>query len=102
MKNVLLVCGSGASSGFLARNIRVAAKQAGVELGVVARSDAVVDDYIDDIDLLLVAPHLEHLVTELDQIASAHNVPVRVIPKEAYGTLNGEAVLAFIKEQISI
>ena len=58
MKNILLVCGTGASSGFMAKNIRQAAKARNIEIGVKARSDSVVEDYIEDIDLLLVGPHL--------------------------------------------
>ena len=37
---VLLVCGSGASSGFMAANIRKAAKEKGMEMEVQARSDS--------------------------------------------------------------
>lgn len=96
MKNILLVCGSGASSGFLARNIRMAAKARGVDLDIIARSDAVVEDYLDSIDLLLIAPHLDFMAEELKEIAQRKQVEVRVIPKKAYGTLNGEAVLDFI------
>lgn len=96
MKTILLVCGSGASSGFLARNIRMAAKTRGVDLDVIARSDAVVEDYLDSIDLLLIAPHLDFMADELKQIADRKKVEVRVIPKKAYGTLNGDAVLDFI------
>ena len=38
--NVLLVCGSGASSGFMAVNIRKAAKKRGIDMTVTARSEA--------------------------------------------------------------
>mgnify|MGYP000113885904 CR=1 FL=1 len=44
MKNVLLVCGTGASSGFMAKNIRNAAKARGVDVSVKARSDSEVED----------------------------------------------------------
>lgn len=47
MKNILLVCGTGASSGFMAKNIRQAAKARNIEIGVKARSDSVVEDYIE-------------------------------------------------------
>ena len=36
--NVLLVCGSGASSGFMAANMRKAASARGIEITVNARS----------------------------------------------------------------
>ena len=44
MKNILLVCGTGASSGFMAKNIRQAAKARNIEIGVKARSDSVVEE----------------------------------------------------------
>ena len=48
--NVLLVCGSGASSGFMAANIRKAAAARGLAITVNARSEATVEDYVEEID----------------------------------------------------
>lgn len=98
MKNILLVCGTGASSGFMAKNIRQAAKARGIEVGVKARSDSTVEDYIEDIDLLLVGPHLSYMMDDLKQIADPHGVPAALIPKDAYGELDGDAVLDFALE----
>ena len=44
--NVLLVCGSGASSGFMAANIRKAASARGLEITVTARSESEVLNYV--------------------------------------------------------
>ena len=63
--NVLLVCGSGASSGFMAVNIRKAAKKRGLEMSVTARSEAEIPNYIDDVDVIMVGPHLNYLVYEI-------------------------------------
>jgi len=49
--NVLLVCGSGASSGFMAANIRKAAARK-LEITVNARSESEIEYYIDEIDCL--------------------------------------------------
>ena len=46
MKQILLVCGTGASSGFMAKNIRQAIKARGLSYDVKARSDSVLEDYI--------------------------------------------------------
>ena len=83
--NVLLVCGSGASSGFMAANIRKAAKARGLEISVVARSESEIESYVDEIDALMVGPHL----------AYTHGLPVKVIlmKKEYYSTLDGDAAL---------
>ncbi|MEF9967254.1 MAG: PTS sugar transporter subunit IIB [Longicatena sp.] len=92
---MLLVCGTGASSGFMAKNIRQAAKARGIEIGVKARSDSTVEDYIEEIDLLLVGPHLSYMIDDLKEIADPHDVPVDIIPKELYGNLDGNGVLDF-------
>ncbi len=96
MKKILLVCGTGASSGFMAGNIRKAAQARGESYEVIARSDTVVEDYIDTIDLLLVGPHLDYMMDDLKDIAADYDVPVELISKEAYGNLDGDAVLDFI------
>lgn len=98
MKQILLVCGTGASSGFMARNIRQAVKARGLDYDVKARSDSVLEDYIEDISLLLVGPHLDYMLKDLEEIAEPYHVPVRIIPKEAYGSLDGEAVADLITE----
>lgn len=98
MKQILLVCGTGASSGFMARNIRQAVKARGLDYDVKARSDSVLEDYIEDISLLLVGPHLDYMLKDLEEIVEPYNVPVRIIPKEAYGSLDGEAVADLITE----
>jgi PTS system cellobiose-specific IIB component len=67
--NVLLVCGSGASSGFMAANIRKAAAVKGVEITVNARSESEIENYIDEIDCLMVGPHLNGEMA-LDHILS--------------------------------
>jgi len=102
MKKILLVCGTGASSGFMAKNIRKAAKEKGMELSIKARSDAEVDEYIEEIDLLLIGPHLKYMVVDLKEIAKPHQVPVHVITEEAYGALDGAKMLAEILSIIEL
>lgn len=102
MKKVLLVCGSGASSGFMAKNIRLAAKARDFEINVKARSDSEVEDFIEEIDLLLVGPHLKYMLNDLVEIARPYDVPVKIIAEEAYGALDGETVLNSIMEYLGI
>ena len=91
--NVLLVCGSGASSGFMAANIRKAAAARGIEISVNARSEATVEDYVEEIDCLMIGPHLAHLKDEMEERCEGYDVKVGVIDKAAYSRLNGEAAL---------
>lgn len=98
--NVLLVCGSGASSGFMAANIRKAAKARGLDIGVVARSESEIDSYIDEIDALMVGPHLAYILDEVDEIVGDWPVKVILMKKDYYATLDGEAALDHLLEQM--
>ena len=94
--NVLLVCGSGASSGFMATNINKAAKKRGINCKVKARSQNEVDSYIDEIDCIMVGPHLKYAVPELEDKANGKNVKVAIMKKSYYAMLDGEKALDHI------
>ncbi len=96
--NVLLVCGSGASSGFMAANIRKAATKKNIEIDIKAKSEAEIENYIDSIDILLVAPHLQYILDEIEEHGINNNVKIILIKKEYYATLDGENVLEQILE----
>jgi PTS system cellobiose-specific IIB component len=94
--NVLLVCGSGASSGFMAANIRKAAAARGVEITVNARSEAEIENFIDEIDCLMAGPHLAYILDEVDDLVGNRNIKVARMKPEYYATLNGEMALDHI------
>ena len=96
MKNILLICGSGASSGLMAAAIRKAAKKRKVEVKVKAASESQLDDRINEIDYLLIGPHLSYMLNDLQEQTKDKNVKAAVIPQAVYGTLNGEKALDLI------
>ncbi len=90
---ILLVCGSGASSGFLAQNMRKAAKKKGVEVTIKAVSDTQIEDYLKEIDILLIGPHLKHRFAEIESQVVPHGVIAMLVNQDSYAVLDGEAVL---------
>ncbi|MGM0213936.1 PTS sugar transporter subunit IIB [Enterococcus sp. AZ109] len=96
MKNILLICGSGASSGFMAAAIRKAAKKRGVSVTVKAASESQLDDRINDIDYLLIGPHLSYMLNDIQEQTKDKAVKAAVIPQKVYGALNGEKALDLI------
>lgn len=96
--NVLLVCGSGASSGFMAANIRKAAAARGLEIAVTARSESEVLNYVEDIDCLMVGPHLASVIPSLEEDIEGYDIKIALINKDAYAKLNGDMVLDQILE----
>lgn len=91
--SVLLVCGSGASSGFMAANMRKEAKVRNLELRILARSESEIENYIEEIDALMVGPHLEYLLDEVDEIIQDSSLKVILMKKEYYATLDGAAAI---------
>ena len=93
MKNILLACGAGASSGFIAQKMRKAAKQQGLEGSIRAVSDTESRENIEDIGALLIGPHLKHRFEEIQKDVEPFGVKASIIDRRYYATLDGESVL---------
>lgn len=91
--NVLLICGSGASSGFMAANLRKAAKKRNLDMDIKARGEAEIENYIQDIDALLVGPHLAYIMDDINELTQDTDVKVLLMKPSYYSTLDGEAAL---------
>lgn len=91
--NVLLVCGAGASSGFMAANIRKAAAKRDLDINIKARGEAEIENYIDEIDALMIGPHLAYILDEIEEYTHGADVKSILMKPEYYATLDGEAAL---------
>lgn len=96
MLNVVLVCGSGASSGFMSQSIKKAAKKRGIDIDITARSESILESFLATADLVLVAPHLRAEGDSIAKRCAMQNVPSVVIDGNIYGTLDGERALDLI------
>jgi PTS system cellobiose-specific IIB component len=99
-KQVLLTCGAGASSGFMAAAARKAAKKLDVNIEVKAKSETEVETHLPNTDLLLVAPHLKYMVEEVKGLCEENNVKCAVIPQRIYGALDGKGLVEFAIKQL--
>lgn len=97
---VLLVCGSGASSGFMAANIRKAAIAQGLELDIKARGESEIENYIEEIDALMVGPHLAYVLDEIEDYTLGRDVKVILMKADYYSTLNGEKALEHLLSEM--
>ena len=98
-KQVLLTCGAGASSGFMAAAARKAAKKQKADLDIKAKSETEVESSLAEIDLLLVAPHLKYMIDDVKDICETNNVKYDIIPQRIYGSLDGKGLVEFILKQ---
>lgn len=99
-KEILLVCGSGASSGFMAANMRKAAKKAGLDYKIKARSESELETYADSIDALMIGPHLAYLEDEAREIVD-DSVKVILMKPDYYSTLDGEKALEHLQSELA-
>jgi PTS system cellobiose-specific IIB component len=77
----------------MAANIRKAAAARGVDVSIVARGESEIENYIDEIDALMVGPHLAYILDEVDEYVGDAPVKVVLMRPDYYSTLNGEAAL---------
>lgn len=90
---ILLCCGAGMSSGFLAQQMRKAAKKQGISVRVEAKSQNNMAGDLPDVDILFIGPHLAYAKEDIERLCEPYHIPVRIIPKQMYGGLDGEGLL---------
>ena len=90
---ILLICGVGASSGFIAQQMRRAAKAQGLEVSVVARSEGELIDNVKDADCLLIGPHLKYQEEMIKESLAPYGTPYAFIPEDIYGAIDGAGAL---------
>lgn len=100
MKNILLVCSAGMSTSLLVTKMQAAAAAQGIECHIEAVAEAEAANKINDVDVLLLGPQVRFLLNKFQGLTEGKNVPVEVIDTVAYGTMNGEKVLARALELI--
>ena len=85
MDLILVVCGAGASSTFLASRMRTLATERGLDLSVRPASTVDLASRLPGASVLLVGPHLESSFTELAAQAAEHGVASALLPSTAFG-----------------
>lgn len=98
--NILLCCGAGMSSGFLAQRAQKAADMKQADINIDAKSQSVVEDVLEDYQLLLLGPHYESHLDEFEEMAEPYDIPVAVIPQRIYGALDGDGLVDFALAQL--
>ena len=98
MVKILLICGGGASSGFLVNAMIKAAKTQGLETDIKARSETQLSSLVNDADVILGAPHMRAQEAKFKEICGRHNKPYAFIDPMDYATMEGEKVLNFALE----
>ena len=78
---IIVVCGAGASSTFVALRVRRAADARGLRVDARAAAEAGLAEALDGADVLLVGAHLGDRVDALRELAAAASVPLARPPR---------------------
>lgn len=99
MKKIYLICAAGLSTSMMVERMKKAAANEGYECTIEAVGIPMAESIIPNADCILLGPQIRF---EKDNIlAIAGDVPVAVIDMKNYGRMNGEAVIAQVKELLS-
>lgn len=90
---IIVVCGAGASSTFIAHRIRQAATARGLVVEAKATSESRLVAALDGADVLLVGAHLGDRIGLVREHADAASVPVVILPESASAAPDGATAL---------
>ncbi|HCS60520.1 MAG TPA: hypothetical protein DIW46_03850 [Microbacterium sp.] len=93
---ILVVCGAGASSTFVAQRLRRAATGAGLDWDTSAGTEQTISASFAD--LVLVGPHL---ADHLSAIHAAAHCPVAVLPDDVFTDREGTRTLTIAQNALS-
>lgn len=94
---ILVVCGAGASSTFVAQRLRRAAADAGLDWDAAAGTESSLVG--SDHDLILLGPHM---AARLDALRDAVIAPIALLPDDVFADRDGSRTLAFARSIIDV
>jgi PTS system cellobiose-specific IIB component len=102
MESVLIVCGAGASSTFLASRMRAIAKSRSLEITVSAASDSELRTRLHGTTILLVGPHLESTFESITREAALFGIPTALLPPTAFGPSGAEQAIDIVSSLVTL
>ncbi|WP_194397758.1 PTS sugar transporter subunit IIB [Microbacterium atlanticum] len=94
---ILVVCGAGASSTFVAQRVRHAAHAQGLDYAAFAGTERSLPIDLDAADMVLVGPHLAHALERIERDAAARGTTVVLLPPDIFGDLDGTRTLEVVR-----
>ena len=95
---ILLVCAGGISTSFLVQNVKKAMETEGVYGEISAKPITQIGEYIEGMDVVLIAPQAQFMKDKVEKICIEKKKPYGVIEQALYGSMNGNDVLRYAME----
>lgn len=98
---ILVICGAGASSTFVAQRVRHAAQDRGLAYSAFAGTELSLPIDLDGADVVLVGPHLVHALDRIRRAADARGTTVVLLPADIFTDLDGSRTLQLVRDAIA-
>jgi PTS system cellobiose-specific IIB component len=99
---ILVVCGAGASSTFVAQRVRHAAHERGLDYTAFAGTERSFPIDLDAADLVLVGPHLAASLEQIEDAAAANGVVVVLLPEDVFTDHSGTRTLDLVQSALEL
>lgn len=96
MKNIVLLCNMGMSTGMMVKKMKEEAAKEGYQYEINAYSVEQLDKVSKDADCILIGPQIKFKLQEIK--SKCEGIPVKDISMMDYGMMNGAAVLKMARE----
>ncbi|WP_295839090.1 PTS sugar transporter [uncultured Microbacterium sp.] len=97
---ILVVCGAGASSTFVAQRVRRAAHERGLDYSASAGTSRSLPIDLDAADIVLVGPHLASELDEIRAAAVPRGATVVLMPDDVFADQSGIRTLALVEDAL--
>ena len=94
---ILVVCGAGASSTFVAQRVRHAAQAEGLPYSAFAGTEQSLPIDLDSADVVLVGPHMGHAMDRIQHDADWRGAKIVLLPDDIFTDLDGTRTLALVR-----
>jgi cellobiose PTS system EIIB component len=98
---ILVVCGAGASSTFVAQRVRHAAQARGLDYTAHAGTEASLPIDVDSADVVLVGPHLAAEIERIERAVAAHGAIAVLLPDDVFADRSGERTLDHLHDALA-
>ncbi|MBN9202012.1 MAG: PTS sugar transporter [Microbacterium sp. SCN 70-18] len=98
---ILIVCGAGASSTFVAQRVRRAADEQGLSWSAFAGTEQSFPIDVDAADVVLLGPHLAPALSRFERDSAERNIPVVLLPADIFTDRDGTRTLALVQAAAS-
>jgi PTS system cellobiose-specific IIB component len=98
---ILVICGAGASSTFVAQRVRSAAEGRGIPCEARAGSEGSIESESEALDLVLVGPHLAPRMELISTGAASRGARAVLLPDDVFSDLDGSRTLALVQEALA-